>query len=301
MAIDIQDRPDIEERYQTAGNTSDLTVEADRGGAGDIIIAAGWSSGRVGMALLRLHSEWDSSEKPAKPTPDFIRGLVGTWQRAIPGEAPKLDDAGIPVKPHPLTGAEAVHHAGAWYIHEIDAVVGKLKSLPSVREEVTIRALRWGMGLPEDREARKAFLDDREAEEKAVREADALLQAAEGADKFEARQILREAIDALERRQSEERARAQAKAAGTIRYWLHQTCTACHGLRWQLMPGTPALSNKMCKVCFGGGFGQVPHGQDGRKLANWMDSCVESARAMLQKNLSARRISRKDRESKNSS
>lgn len=301
MAIDIQDRPDIEERYQTAGNTSDLTVKADQGGAGDIIIAAGWSSGRVGMALLRLHSEWDSSEKPLKPTPDTIRSLVGTWQRAIPGDAPKTDADGLTIAPHRLTNAEAVHHAGAWYIHEVDAVVGKLKSLPSVREEVTMRALRWGMGLPDDREARRAFLDAREQEEKAVREADELLQAAEGADKMEAREILRAAISALEARQSEERIRAQAKAAGTIRYWLHQTCNGCHGLRWQLMPGTPSLSNKMCKVCFGSGVGQIPHGQDGRRLANWMDSCVESARAMIGRNLSARRQSREQREAKNSS
>lgn len=61
--FDISDKPGVEETYQVAGNTSDLTVEADRRGAGDVMIAAGWSDSRVGMALLRLHSEWDGAVK----------------------------------------------------------------------------------------------------------------------------------------------------------------------------------------------------------------------------------------------
>lgn len=65
------ERPTVEESYQVAGNTSNLTVEADVRGAGDVLIAAGWSESRVGMALLRLHSEWDGASKsrrePGKP------------------------------------------------------------------------------------------------------------------------------------------------------------------------------------------------------------------------------------------
>ena len=54
MAIDIQDRPGIEERYQVAGNTSDLTVKAHQGGAGVIIIAAAPSGNMVRWVPLRL-------------------------------------------------------------------------------------------------------------------------------------------------------------------------------------------------------------------------------------------------------
>lgn len=63
------ERPGVEESYQTASNTSNLTVEADRRGAGDMLIAAGWSPTRLGMALLRLHSEWDASERKRQEKP----------------------------------------------------------------------------------------------------------------------------------------------------------------------------------------------------------------------------------------
>lgn len=74
MFDSTNERATVEETYQVAGNTSNLTVEADRRGAGDVLIAAGWSPSRLGMALLRMHSEWDGSSRRPKaygkaPTP----------------------------------------------------------------------------------------------------------------------------------------------------------------------------------------------------------------------------------------
>ena len=46
-----------EERYLVATNTSNLKVEAEVRGAADVLIAAGWSSSRIGHALMRLHSK----------------------------------------------------------------------------------------------------------------------------------------------------------------------------------------------------------------------------------------------------
>ena len=43
----------VEERYTTAANTSNLTVKADKGGAGDLLIAAG-SSMQMGLAFSGL-------------------------------------------------------------------------------------------------------------------------------------------------------------------------------------------------------------------------------------------------------
>jgi hypothetical protein len=62
------EKPDVQESYQTAINTTDLTVEADRRGAGDVLIAAGWSESRLGQALIRLQGEWDGAGKPRKLT-----------------------------------------------------------------------------------------------------------------------------------------------------------------------------------------------------------------------------------------
>lgn len=251
MTTSTDDHPAaVDEIYQSASNTSNLRVEADRRGPGDVIIAAGWSMSRLGMGLLRLHSEWDASEKPPKPTKASIEALVGTFQRALPGEyAPVL--AGN--KPRPLTGAEAVHYAARWHAHEVGMLLGKLKALPDVREQVTLKALRWGMG-------RELF---------------------QGASPDNTMPL----HPAAERR--EEVARATGKASAVIRYWLDQTCGACHGLKWQQIPGTPALSAKPCHHCCGSGFGAVPHQEQGKRLANYLDDCVSRARQSLKNRLRA--------------
>lgn len=58
------DRPTIEEAYTSANTSSNLRVEADKRGDADLLIAAGWSGSRIGMALMRLHAEYDSTSIP---------------------------------------------------------------------------------------------------------------------------------------------------------------------------------------------------------------------------------------------
>ena len=58
------DRMTIEEKYTSATHASDLKVEAEKTGAADVIIAAGWCKSHLGSALLRLHSEYDGASKP---------------------------------------------------------------------------------------------------------------------------------------------------------------------------------------------------------------------------------------------
>lgn len=74
-------------------------------------------------------------------------------------------------------------------------------------------------------------------------------------------------------------------AAGAIKYWLDQHCTACDGRKWKLIAGTPALSNRVCHVCHGSGVGAVPHGQDGRRLCNYLDDCVSRAQQSIRSRL----------------
>lgn len=219
------ERPGIEEKYEVAQSTSDLTLRLDTdlpGGAADILIAAAWSETKLGGALLRLHSEWNASEKPARPTRETVKALTGTFQRTLPGTDALLDAQG---KPRTLTSGEASWYASAWYAHEVAMVLQKLKELPGVREQVTLMALRWG------------WTD------------------------------------------------AGTKAAAVVRYWLDQNCQTCHGRKFRLIPGTPSLSNKVCNACGGSGVAQVPHGQEGRKLANYMDACVHRARQGIRNRL----------------
>jgi hypothetical protein len=203
----------VDERYETASNTSDLTLQLDPdlpGGAADVLIAAAWSEVRVGGALLRLHSQWESTEKipraharPAK----FYRGIGLSHADA---------DAA-----HLAEYAEVT----AWNMRNMTRLIGRLAALPAVREQITIRAAMWGMEAP------------------------------------------------------------HAKAAEIIRYWLDQNCHACDGRKFRMIPGTPALSNKVCGQCQGSGVGHVPHGQEGRRLANYMDACVHRARQGIRNHL----------------
>lgn len=59
-----------EERYLVASQTSNLRVVSEVFGAGDILIASGWSPNRIGAALMRLHS------KPTRDNLDKVHTQV---------------------------------------------------------------------------------------------------------------------------------------------------------------------------------------------------------------------------------
>lgn len=55
----------VEEAYTRAGtSSSNLKVDPDRRGDADVLVAAGWSPGMLGGALMRLRGEWDSVAAP---------------------------------------------------------------------------------------------------------------------------------------------------------------------------------------------------------------------------------------------
>ena len=80
----------IEESYTSAGNASDLTVKAEQRGDADVLIAAGWTPGLLGGALMRLHSEWDGAAKKRSmdETEAFLLfSQLKTLSRAVDGIA----------------------------------------------------------------------------------------------------------------------------------------------------------------------------------------------------------------------
>jgi hypothetical protein len=213
-----------------AGNTSDLRVEGDTRGDADLIIAAGWSDSRVGMALLRLHSEWDKAEKPRKPNPAAIAALAASLlitrpPRAYVISAERMDDHMNHMKPA-WCQATARQMAQDWYMREMENLVNKLGSLPDVRRQLTAYVPKWGI------------------QEAAV------------------------------------------KVPAIIAYWLDQTCQHCHGLKFLKAQDAPTLSTKACKACHGTGIAPVPHGQEGRRVANYMDECLQKGRSSIKRNLS---------------
>jgi cytochrome c5 len=272
------DRPTVEEAYSTASNTSDLTVVADHGGAGDILIAAGWSPQRLGAALLRLVSEWDRAEKPPKPTAATIQGLVGTFQRPLPGEP-------VPAKPVRLTSATAPRHASAWYLHDMGMLCGRMAHLPVVVEQVGLQAHRWSMGRqPEAAAQRRTDAEMLRRLTEAVKAAgDDETAAARATATLQVQHLEVAARDRV--RDQDDLRRATVIAGEVVRYWLDQTCRACHGTQWEVVPGTGRHSGKACKGCGGSGTGPIPHGQDGRKLLNHMDDCLQRGRDSIRTRL----------------
>jgi len=179
----MTEKATIEETYSRAGNTSNLAVEADRRGAGDVLIAAGMvgmtPSKSLGMALMRLHSEFDSAARLRE-------------------------------------GATAI---------DVALLAARLRKLPSVVALVTERAAVWGMEQPKD------------------------------------------------------------KALAVTLWWLDKRCRRCTGRMFEPIPGTPALSAIRCRACNGTGEAHLPHGGEGRKLANYIEASLYAGRVSLRERL----------------
>lgn len=60
-------RPGLQEQYELATNTSDLTLRPHRRGAADLLIASGLSATELSAGLAHLRSQWPSA-KPRKFT-----------------------------------------------------------------------------------------------------------------------------------------------------------------------------------------------------------------------------------------
>ena len=80
-----------EEQYTSATQSSNLRCEPDKRTDLDVLIAAGCTPGILGAALMRIHSEYDSSsEKQARTTTDAIL-LMGKL-KSLPRVLQALED-----------------------------------------------------------------------------------------------------------------------------------------------------------------------------------------------------------------
>jgi hypothetical protein len=129
------ERPDVEESYGSAVSASSLKVEPHRRTAADMVIAAGMNSHRMGLALMRLRTEWDRSAKPLPLAPAAIERLAAQLPRVEAGQ-----HAGM-VREKLMGGEErfrlplvvAKEQADAWHAHELGLLLQQLKTLPAVR------------------------------------------------------------------------------------------------------------------------------------------------------------------------
>jgi hypothetical protein len=270
---DDDDRPGVEEIYERATNTSNLKQLAERRTSADVLRDMAMSASRLGAALLRLRGQWESSTQPERQVPRTVKqflALLGDKEKAI---AAHKDECA---------------RCDASYENALNALAARIDGLDTVREELTPIAIKWGLGRPADPVTRSERTEKREQDDAMLADLQAKVDAAaDDAEKLTAQATLNHwTIEVRSQRAQEEREdrqRAQAKIGAVIRYWLSQTCPKCDGLKFQVLPGTARLSTKMCPPptqggCGGTGFAQVPHGQEGRKLANHMDQCAHRYR-----------------------
>lgn len=211
---DTKEKPNIEERYTSATHAQRLVVTAEKSGPADVLIAAGWSPSRLGAALLRLHSEHDGAERPRMPSAEIIAAV-----------SVKMAMAAGRYQPTNADRKAAQEEAFKWYTQEHKLWLGKLKTLPAVREQLTAWAQRQELPNP----------------------------------------------DGL--------------TSATLFWWLSPTCTTCHGQRWQVIPGTPALSERVCPACRGSGERPMPFGLEGKTMLSYMDDAMAAARVSMRKRL----------------
>lgn len=83
--------------------------------------------------------------------------------------------------------------------------------------------------------------------------------------------------------------RPEAVAASVLAWWLAKNCKACSGRKFELVPGSPALSNRHCKACKGSGEVAIPHGTAGNRLVGFMDDAKSRATDSIKRRLRATR------------
>lgn len=74
-------------------------------------------------------------------------------------------------------------------------------------------------------------------------------------------------------------------ALAIIAWWLHKVCGKCDGVRYEVIPGTGRTSGRACKACSGTGEARLPQGEMGKRAANYMDECLQVARARMRRAL----------------
>lgn len=95
------DRRTIEESYTSATASSNLRCEAEKRTDVDVLIAAGYTPGILGAALMRLHSEWDGCAKPRTMTETDARMLMGAL-KSLPKVLSILSDWALQKGHEPL-------------------------------------------------------------------------------------------------------------------------------------------------------------------------------------------------------
>lgn len=138
----------VEEAYTSATTTSDMRVviDSDVQGDAETIIAAGMSKSIAGACFMRLHGEWSRSEKPRLPTAEAVKKLADslTFDQLVSMRA-SLGLASIGnLRPSAVVSHMAAEaQAKAWYIAEVELLLGKLQSFRPAQSHLIAYLGSW--------------------------------------------------------------------------------------------------------------------------------------------------------------
>lgn len=271
------ERPGVEERYESACGASSLKVVAERGGPGDLLIAAGWSEQRTGMALLRLHSEFTGAAKPRRMSEATIRANAERMREADEAErlnrerengeldrlSALLDRAQGDATDEDRAAVEA--HGGSWELH---------------LKVATLRNL-WATGkLPKPPHAPKGKPEARARAEAARWYANELRLLALSLK-------TRPVVWAQLAPWAEAKGIPEDQVAAALFHFLDPVCSHCGGHGLHKAKDAPALSAKQCRACNGTGTKMIPEG--GTRVLSFISQCVSQGRESISKRLRATR------------
>ena len=144
----IEEKRGVEEAYTSATTTSDMRVviDSEKQGDAETIIAAGMSKSAAGACFMRLHGEWSRSEKPRLPTAEAIKKLADSL--TFDQLAKMRVDLGLAsignLRPsHVVSQIAAEAQAKAWYIAEVEMLLGKMKSFGSAKKYLVDHLGSW--------------------------------------------------------------------------------------------------------------------------------------------------------------
>jgi hypothetical protein len=267
MVVDsTNERAGVDEIYETACNASSLKVEAEKGGSGDVLIAAGWSESRLGMALLRLHSEWDGAAKPKRPSEQQIHALADSLKAQDDAERANRE----------RENGELARLEALLTQTKSDAP-GRFELLVSIMERKKLYekgTLPLRAPTPQGKPATRARAEAFTWYRKELR----LL-----ANSLKTRAPVVEQLTAWAAIKGHD----PALVAPAVHHWLSPTCVVCSGLGKRKIPDAPALSAKPCYACNGSGL--TPHPQGTGRILGHMDYVTQVARNSLKKRLKATR------------
>lgn len=79
--------------------------------------------------------------------------------------------------------------------------------------------------------------------------------------------------------------RPEAVSASVLSWWLQRVCVGCSGVRFEVIPGTPHLSSRPCRLCKATGESKLHYGEVGRRMAAWLDDCKQQAVQSIKRRL----------------